>query len=206
MLLFLNFCSSCNVALCELLLCIVVFLALLLMLPLSHCSSYIIPFTLLLLHYSSCVAPNATALLVLLLVHYCSFLTTTGLLHYYFSHIALLTLPLLSRCYSPHIILTLSFLLCFKYLLAQPLLLLYFVWLIWYFPYPYHVQVEAQSFDTNLNTIGIFSIFLNFFLLFFLSLLHSCLCHTIFLFILCYFFSLCSNFLILFLFFFCKTS
>jgi hypothetical protein len=166
-LLFLNFCSSCNVALCELLLCIVVFLALLLMLPLSHCSSYIIPFTLLLLHYSSCVAPNATALLVLLLVHYCSFLTTTGLLHYYFSHIALLTLPLLSRCYSPHIILTLSFLLCFKYLLAQPLLLLYFVWLIWYFPYPYHVQVEAQSFDTNLNTIGIFSIFLNFFLLFF---------------------------------------
>ncbi len=140
-----------------LLFCIVVLLALLLTLLFSHCSSYTIPFMLLLSHYSSRVVPNVVTLLTLLLLHYCSFLTTAGLLHYYFSHIVLLALLLLLCCYSPHIVIfTLSFFLCFRYLLAQPLLLLYSVWLIWYFPYLYHVQVKAQSFNTNLNTRGKF--------------------------------------------------
>jgi hypothetical protein len=77
--------------------------------------------------------------------------------------IALLALLFLSHCYSPHVaLLALSHLLHFRHLLISlccsfhittvdpfALLLLCFVWLIWYFLCPCHVEVKVQRFDTN---------------------------------------------------------
>ncbi len=166
------------------------------------------------------------------------FLTLLILLHYHSFHVATLFTLLFLPCYFSHIAtpFMLLFLHCrlfcnFKRLLANfyyssrttildpfAVLLLCFLWLVWYFPGPCHVQIGAQRLNTNSNTkcefFCIFSNFLRFFIivvlfsivfvLFFLLLLLF-LQFYFFQFILCCFFSLYTDFLIrVFLCFFCN--
>jgi hypothetical protein len=131
--------------------------------------------------FRSCLVWATIAVFIMLFfLHYHSFCII--LLHYCSSHLhSSLSLP--SHCWSSHpttlFHVAIVFTLLFKRLLASlycsscitipdpfALFLLYFVWLVWYFPYPCHVQVGHQRFHTKSNTkCEFFCIFFNIFII-----------------------------------------